>query len=51
MSGILNQTLTTTQFGILTTEELRNRLLLRKLPPPVTNSVDHSGFASSLQDI
>jgi len=51
MSGILNQTLTTTQFGILTTEELRNKLLLRNLPPPVTNSVDHSGFASSLQDI
>ena len=51
MPGILNKTLYTTSSGILTTEELRNRLLRRNLPPPITNSVDQSGFASTLQDI
>ena len=51
MSGILDKTLYTPYYGILTTEELRNKLLGRNLPPPISNSVDHSGFASTLQDI
>ena len=51
MPGILDKTLYTPSYGILTTEDLRNRLLGRNLPPPISNSVDHSGFASTLQDI
>ena len=51
MAGILDKTLYTTSSGILTTEEFRNQLLGRNLPPPITNSLDQSGFASKIADI
>ena len=51
MAGILDKTLYTTSSGILTTEEFRNELLGRNLPPPITNSLDQSGFASKIADI
>ena len=51
MSGILNKTLYTTSNGIITTEEFRDSLLSRNLPPPVTNTLDHSGFQSTIEDI
>ena len=51
MSGILNKTLYTTSNGIITTEEFRDSLLSRNLPPPITNTLDHSGFQSTIEDI
>ena len=50
MPGILNQTLHTTSFGITTTKDLRNTLLGRNLPPPVTNTLIEGGLQSYLPD-
>ena len=48
MPGIINQTLYTTNFGSLTTAELRDDLLNRNLPPPVSNTVTEAGVSSYL---
>ena len=51
MPGIINQTLYTTNFGSLTTAELRDDLLNRNLPPPVSNTVTEAGVSSYFNDI
>lgn len=51
MPGIINQTLYTTNFGSLTTSELRDDLLNRNLPPPVSNTVTEAGVSSYFNDI
>ena len=51
MAGILNQTLYTSNFGVLTTEDLRNDLLSRNLPPPTNRTLTEGGLTSKLDDI
>ena len=51
MPGILNETLYTTGFGVLTTEDLRTELLKRNLPPPVNRTLQEGGLTSQLDDI
>lgn len=51
MPGILNQTLYTTNLGVVTTEDLRNELLGRNLPPPTNRTVVEGGLVSRLDDI
>ena len=48
MPGILDKTLFSPEYGILTTKELRNSLLDRNLPPPVTNTLIEGGLESYL---
>ena len=50
MPGILDKTLYSPEYGILTTKELRNSLLGRNLPPPVTNTLIEGGLQSYLPD-
>ena len=51
MPGILNQTLYTTNFGVLSTEDLRTELLSRNLPPPTNRTLTEGGLTSKLGDI
>ena len=51
MPGILNVTLYTTSFGVLSTEDLRTELLKRNLPPPVNRTLQEGGLTSQLDDI
>jgi len=51
MAGILNHQGSFYQIGPLSTEEFRNRLLDRNLPPPVNETLTQSGLVSKLQDI
>lgn len=51
MPGILNQTLYTSNFGILTTSQLRDDLLARNLPPPTNRTLVEGGLTSKLDDI
>ncbi len=51
MPGILNETLYTTSFGVLSTEDLRTELLKRNLPPPVNRTLEQGGLTSQLEDI
>jgi len=51
MPGILNQTLYTSNFGVLTTEDLRENLLSRNLPPPTNRTLVEGGLTSKLDDI
>ena len=51
MSGILNQTLYTTNFGVLSTEDLRDILLSKNLPPPTNRTLVEGGLTSKLDDI
>jgi len=51
MAGILNHQGLFYQLGPLSTEEFRNRLLDRNLPPPVNETLTQSGLVSKLQDI
>jgi len=46
MSGILNY-----NKGLFSTQEFRNSLLSRNLPPPVNETLTQSGLVSKLQDI
>ena len=46
MSGILDQILNTTGFGSLSTSDYRNMLLGRNLPPPISEAIKESKFAS-----
>ena len=50
MPGILDKTLYSPEYGILTTKELRNSLLGRNLPPPVTNTLIEGGLQNYLPD-
>jgi hypothetical protein len=51
MAGILNHQGLFYQTGPISTEEFRNRLLDRNLPPPVNETLTQSGLVSKLQDI
>ena len=51
MAGILNHQGVFYQLGPLSTEEFRNRLLDRNLPPPVNETLTQSGLSSKLDDI
>jgi hypothetical protein len=51
MAGILNHQGLFYQKGPLSTEDFRNSLLSRNLPPPVNETLTQSGLVSKLQDI
>jgi hypothetical protein len=51
MAGILNHQGLFYQQGPLSTEEFRNRLLDRNLPPPVNETLTQAGLTSKLNDI
>ena len=51
MAGILNHQGLFYQLGPLSTEDFRNRLLDRNLPPPVNETLTQSGLVSKLDDI
>ena len=51
MAGILNHQGLFYQSGPLSTEDFRNSLLGRNLPPPVNETLTQSGLVSKLQDI
>ena len=51
MAGILNHQGLFYQQGPLSTEEFRNRLLDRNLPPPVNETLTQAGLTSKLEDI
>ena len=51
MAGILNHQGLFYQNGPFSTEDFRNSLLDRNLPPPVNETLTQSGLVSKLQDI
>ena len=51
MAGILNHQGLFYQLGPFSTEDFRNRLLDRNLPPPVNETLTQSGLVSKLDDI
>ena len=51
MAGILNHQGLFYQLGPLSTEDFRNGLLDRNLPPPVNETLTQSGLVSKLDDI
>ena len=51
MPGILDYNKVLENFGPYSTEDYRNMLLGRNLPPPVSNTITEGGLASYLDDI
>ena len=51
MAGILDHQGIFYQQGILSTQQFRNNLLGRNLPPPVNETLTQSGLVSKLDDI
>ena len=50
-TGILDKTLHTLEYGIVSTTQYRDILLARNLPPPVNIALVQAGLASKLADI
>jgi len=50
MPGILDSTLVTPNFGTISTKNLRNEILGRNLPPPISNTLIEGGLTGYLPD-